>query len=148
MILAAAGALSGCAPGKPPFLLAQVCLGSAAEVTAFKQEVQSIARTERMTHVDNSGPTGRDLKAIQADETANIDTERVIDIDISRPDGVGMSAGNLGLPGFQVAVGFSEGLDPGGAREFASRVINRLKNRWRVEIVPNGRGAFGMRDCF
>jgi hypothetical protein len=52
-----------------------------------------------------------------------------------------MSAGNLGLPGNQIAFGFSEGTDPKEAREFAQRVMNRLSPLGKVQWVPSGRGA-------
>jgi hypothetical protein len=50
--------------------------------------------------------------------------------------GVGVTVSNLGLPGFQVALGFSEGSRPREAQRFAETVIRKLEARWRVQTVP------------
>ena len=70
-----------------------------------------------------------------------------INMGVEGEDGMGLTAGNLSLPGYQVAVGFGDGSDPVRARAFAERVVNRLKTRWDVETVPAGEGAFPLKAC-
>jgi len=60
---------------------------------------------------------------------------------------MGVTAGNLGLPGYEVALGFSEGSSGAEAREFANKVVKRLEQHWQVEIVPAGTGAKPMGGC-
>ena len=56
----------------------------------------------------------------------------------------GLTAANIGLPGYQVAIGFSDGPD---AQAFAKRVIDRLKMQWRVETIPSDKGALPLKSC-
>ena len=61
--------------------------------------------------------------------------------------GMGLTAANLGLPNYQVVVGFSDGPNPVEAHRFADLVIKALEEKWRVEIVPDGRGALPLTNC-
>jgi hypothetical protein len=60
-----------------------------------------------------------------------------------------VTAGNLGLPGYQVALGFSEGSNPSDAHRFAQMVVSKLEEHWHVEIVPDPAksGALPMKNC-
>jgi hypothetical protein len=148
LVFAWASVLSGCAPGKRPFLIAQVCLANAQDVSTFTSELRSIANLEGGRFVDDSENTQRDLHAIG---NANVDkmiSRPVINIGVERGHGVGLMAGNIGL-GNGVAIGFSEGSNPPEARKFAQMVIRKLEERWHVEIVPNPAesGALPMKNC-
>jgi hypothetical protein len=59
----------------------------------------------------------------------------------------GMGAGNVGLPGYQVAMGFAEGSNAVEARDFANRVLTRLRQHRGIEVVPAGAGAGPMAGC-
>ena len=71
----------------------------------------------------------------------------MINIGSEGGDGLGLMAGNVGLPGYQVAIGFSEGRDPAAARQLAARTVQRLKVRWTVKTVPEGHGALPLKNC-
>jgi hypothetical protein len=66
-----------------------------------------------------------------------------------RRDGVGLTVTNLGLPGYQVAVGFSEGSNSVDAHRLAQMVKSKLAEHWHVEDVPNPAtsGAFPIANC-
>jgi hypothetical protein len=96
-----------------------------------------------MNFIDGSAQTKKNLKVTGAPHS----TGPVINMGVEREDGVGLMAGDLDSPDYQVAVGFSEGSDPSEAHEFAGRVVNRLKTRWNVETVPAGKGAFPLKTC-
>jgi hypothetical protein len=59
-------------------------------------------------------------------------------------DGVGFGGGNLGMPDYQVSIGFSEGDDPLRARALVRRVVAILGKRWHVETRL---GAAKMNEC-
>jgi hypothetical protein len=65
----------------------------------------------------------------------------------SQPNGMGVTAINVGLPGYQVALGFSGSSDSSLARRFAEDVTKRLEQHWRVETVPAGSGATPKPGC-
>ncbi|HEX5420686.1 MAG TPA: hypothetical protein VFY39_11865 [Gammaproteobacteria bacterium] len=96
---------------------------------------------------DASKHTESDLKGMDYAGKERTDGSPVVDIDLGRRDGMGVGAGNLGLPGYQVALGFSKGRDEAEARVFASNVIAVLEKHWAVHRVPNGQGAMPMEGC-
>jgi hypothetical protein len=145
-IIAWVGAFCGCGSGKPPFLMAQVCLRNAEDLAAFTREMQVIAQSEGKQLIDRSAATQKEFDTI-GHPVEGARTRPVINMGILLGDGVGLTVGNLGLPGYQVAVGFSEGSKPTDAHRFADAVINGLAQRWRVESVPAGTGAKGMENC-
>jgi len=144
-LVAVATALFGCAQGKRPFLLVQLCFKDDQELADFTHLLQSIAYSERMTYIDNSGPTERDLDTLKAPGRL----APVINISLEGSDGVAsMGVGNLGLPKYQVAVGFSDaGSNRDEAQRFADTVVAQPKTRWHVETVPTGRGALPTPNC-
>ena len=139
-----AGALGGCTQGKRPFLMVQLCFKDDQELADFTRLLESIAYTERMSFIDYSGPTERGLDAIKAKGRF----APVINISVHDDAwGVGLGVGNLGLPKYQVAVGFSEGSKPLEAHRFADNVVSQLRARFHVKTVPEGRGALPIQDC-
>jgi len=108
--------------------------------------MQVIAQSKGKQLIDRSADTQKELNDIgHPGEGAR--TRPVINMGILLGDGVGVTAGNLGMPGYQVAVGFSESSKPANAHRFADAVVKRLAERWRVEPVPAGTGAKGMENC-
>jgi hypothetical protein len=69
----------------------------------------------------------------------------VINIGIDRGARNVMMGGNLGLPTYQVVLGFSG--EPAEDRRFADMLVKQLSTRWQVETVPVGKGAFPMKTC-
>jgi hypothetical protein len=147
VLIAASLLFSGCAQGKHPFLMAQMCLSDQHDVSAFVGELKSIASAEKFDFVDRSNDTERELKTVGYVGSERTGGSRVINVGVLRRDGMGLGAGNLGLPGYQVAIGFSEGSNAAEARNFADRVLMRLRKHWRIELVPAGTGAKPMANC-
>jgi hypothetical protein len=74
--------LAGCAPGKRPFLMVQMCLSNQQGVEELIDELKSIAAAEKLEFIDNSSNAERGLK-----ETGYVGHERtggvrVMDIDL------------------------------------------------------------------
>jgi len=121
--------------GKRPFLIAQVCLQNAEDLSAFTRQMQFIARSEGKTLTDHSANTQSELDMLgQPVEKSRM--RPVVNMGIERRDGSGVLVANLGLPGYQVALGFSEGSNLAAAQKFAQMVVSKLEERWRIEIVP------------
>ena len=140
--LVLASALFGCSEGKRPFLMAQICLRDEQNLSAFTQELRSISQSENMRFVDGSRESERELNALGHEASG-----RLIHMAVESENGVGLTAGNLGLPTYQAVIGFSEGSNPDGARAFAGRVISKISQRWHVETIPSEHGAQPMEDC-
>jgi hypothetical protein len=148
VVLLVGVSISACTPGKRPFMIAQVCLQTAQDVTAFTHELQRIAKSEGARFVDNSENTGKELRAAENPNVDKLVSRRVINMGIERTQRIGLTAGNLGL-GYGVAIGFSEGSNPPEAHKFADRVVSQLGQHWHVEFVPNPAesGALPMANC-
>ena len=139
--------LLACTPGKRPLLMIQLCLNDDQGVSTFMSTMRSIADSEKVKFVDGSAQTQRDLKTIGA-KMDKLDTPgAVINIGFDRGDRNLMMGGNLGLPTYQVALGFSADPNPSEAQRFADTVVKRLGTRWQVETVPAGTGALPMKTC-
>ena len=140
--------LDGCGQGKRPFLIAQVCLRNADDLSAFAREMQSIARSQASRLIDRSAESQKQLETI-GHPFEGARTKPIVNLGVELRDGVGLMVGNLGLPGYQVAVGFSEGSNAPAAHQFAQTVVKKLEEHWHVEIVPDpGKsGALPMRNC-
>lgn len=136
-----------CTPGKRPFQIVQLCLSDEQNLADFKGELQVIAQSEGMQFLDRSEQTKRELQLLAAKGNVETVTEPVINVTVIRKDGLGVGGGNLGLPGYQVAIGFSEGASPTEARRFAQMVIQKLEKQWTVRMVPPGTGAKPLADC-
>jgi hypothetical protein len=147
VVLVVAGT-SGCVPGKRPFLIAQVCLRTAQDVTAFTQELALIAKSEGAILIDDSKNTEKDLRGVGNTNVDKMISRPLINMGIELGHGIGLMAGNLGL-GSGVAIGFSEGSNPTEAHKFADRVVSELGQKWHVEFVPNPAesGALPMANC-
>lgn len=147
VLISLAGMLCSCTPGKPPFLMVQLCLRDEQNLARFTSMVKSIAQSEGMEFIDRSAATEVELRSTDHVLDKLKQNTPIINLGIQGKDGVGMSAGNLGLPDYQVAIGFSEGLKPSEAHRFADTVVESLRQVWHVETVPTGRGAFPLKTC-
>ena len=113
--------LIDCRAGKDPLLMAQLCFSNKEAQSAYVKTLQSIAETEGLQFSDTSGSTQRGLDTIGYVGTERGDGTAVLNIGAVRSDGMGFTAVNLGLPGYQVLMGFAEGSNPREARQFAQR---------------------------
>jgi hypothetical protein len=147
-VLVVGAGTSGCVPGKRPFLIAQVCLRTAQDVTTFTQELELIAKSEGAVFIDASKNTEKDLREGGNTNVDKMISRPLINMGIERGHGIGLMAGNLGLRN-GVAIGFSEGSNPIEAHRFADRVVSKLGQKWHVEFVPNPAesGALPMANC-
>lgn len=139
--------LNGCSPAKEPFLMVQLCLANEQGVESFLSAMRAVAVKNSMEYIDNSGQTQRDLQHIHESNKNVPLNKRVLNVGVRRSDGMGLSAGNLGLPNYQVAVGFAEGSNLAQAHHFADSVVRTLSQLWHIETIPAGRGAFPIKTC-
>ncbi len=139
--------LFGCTNGKPSLLTVELCLNDDQGVSEFMNMMRAIAVAENLKFVDGGAETQRNLKTIGA-KMDKLDTPgAVINIGLDRGDRNLMMGGNLGLPAYEVALGFSADPNPSEAQQFADIVVKRLSTRWQVETVPARTGALPMRTC-
>jgi hypothetical protein len=142
-----ASAVDGCVAGKRPFLTVQVCLKDERGVAEFASMLQSLAHSEHMRFIDHSLETQREMATISHDSHKSGLPTPAIAIDMGRGDGMGVGATNLGLTSYQVALGFSDGLNPLESHRFADAVVSSLQKHWHVEIVVPGTGARSLKAC-
>ena len=91
--------LTGCTPGKRPFLMVQMCLSNAKGIEEFVEELKSVAAAEKLEFVDNSGNAQGELDALSDPNAKRTGGSRMLDLRLTRNDGMGLGAGNVGLPG-------------------------------------------------
>ena len=91
--------LTGCTPGKRPFLMVQMCLSNAKGIEEFVEELKSVAAAEKLEFVDNSGNAQGELDALSDPNVKRTGGSRMLDLRLTRNDGMGIGAGNVGLPG-------------------------------------------------
>ena len=140
-------ALQGCSRAQESFLSVEMCVVDQAGVLQLKNIMRDIARSENLEFIDNSAQQKSDLQAMGADKLLKRDATRAIDLHIEGRQGMGATAGNLGLPSYQVAIGFTEGANPVAGRRLSDRLVKALSQHWHVEVIPKGKGAFPMRSC-
>jgi hypothetical protein len=139
--------LGGCSRAQESFLSVQTCVADQQGVAELKDMMRSTAQSEGLQFIDNSAQQASALKDVGADKALKRDVSRAIDVHIEGKDGLGVTAGNLGLPPYQVALGFTEGADPAKAHRLSDRLVQTLSQRWHVEVVPAGEGAMPMKTC-
>jgi hypothetical protein len=141
------GLLSGCTSGKPAALMVQICLKDDQGVSEFLNLMQSVATSEHMNFVDVSAETQEKLKAIHAKYAKLVTPSSVINVDIESGDRLVVTADNLDLPTYQVAVDFTGGLSPADTQRFVDLLIPQLRAQWQVDAVPVGTHPFAMTSC-
>ena len=135
----------GCAQGERSFLSVQVCLNDRQDLSELRNLIESVANAEHMQFTDRSDETRRELQSIN---NPNVHQAwPTINLGIIGEDGIGLTAGNLGMPPNEIAVGFTGASDLPRARKLANSVVNKLQERWHVETRSEGTAAQGMRKC-
>jgi hypothetical protein len=98
--------LWACTGGKEgPFLIVQLCVQNKGGVAQLINELKAVAESRKMTFADNRAATLRDLENVGYAGRERADGSPVINVDVERDDGLGVGALNVGLPGYQVALG-------------------------------------------
>ena len=147
VLIAIALIATGCSQGKRPFLMVQLCLAGDSDLRLLESELRAIADEDHSQFVDSSGSTKRSLESIGHSNAERTLGSPVVSWDINRKDGSGVGIGNLSLPGYQIALGFSAKADPSESKRFADTVVQRLKTHWQVYVVPDDRGALPLSNC-
>lgn len=110
-------------------------------------ELKAVAASTEMKFIDNSEATKRDLTTVGYVGRDRTDGSPVINVAVKRGDGLSVGAVNVGLPGYQVALGFTESSDRLETQRFVSAIIKRLEKHWEVEKLPTGTGALPQPGC-
>jgi hypothetical protein len=139
--------LSSCGQGKSALFTIQLCVDNDNGVAAFKQLLQSIALEQGMRYIDSSGTTMRELRAVGATRENMHSNGGLLFVGVEGDGGLGLTAGNLGLNIYDVAVGFSAEPSVDAATRFADHVVARLKQSWTLNAVPEGTGALPDPKC-
>ena len=98
VLFAALLSVCGCGTGTRPFLMVQLCLRDAADLKAFVNEVHTAVAAEGLTFIDGSAETAQELKTVGYPNRERADGSPVINIGAEGRDGLGVMAGNTGLP--------------------------------------------------
>jgi len=139
--------LTACSSKDGPFLMVETCVFSDAGVSKFVNEMEHISKEHKMHFIDRSAESGREVAALNYSGVERSRGGRVVNVSAVGSDGLSFGATNLGLPHYQIVVGFSEGSDPSKAREFAGEAIRRFQQHWMMKRVPSGAGGRPMSNC-
>ncbi len=116
-------------------------------MSQFLGVMREVAKAESLKFADGSAKTGVELKTIGADNYLKRNPALTINVGIEGDGGMGVTADNLGLPPYQVALGFTAGSDAIKAHQLSDRLVKALSQQWRVETVPQGQGVSPMSSC-
>lgn len=136
-----------CSGPQREFLAVQVCLVDERGEADFVQIMREVAHQEGLRFLDNSAATEDYLRDVRDKGQVKLEHIPTINVGIEGEKGLGVTAGNLGLPRNQVALGFTAGTDATKARRLSDRLVRALSKRWRIEKVPPKKGAFPMNNC-
>jgi len=137
-------ALSSCGEERRLVPLVQLCLQNESGLQAFSTELRQFSETEGMTFVDDGAAAARDLSIIDPEQHAHDEAGPNIRLSL-RGHRELITASNLGLRGYQVAMGLSYA--PGSGNERSTRLMRRLARRWQIIRVPDGMGAKPLENC-
>jgi hypothetical protein len=145
---AAVATLNGCSSTEFPFLTVQTCIeDDRAFVAAFPSKIASVAAQYGLTVFDDSAEAERQLEDIKASGDVKGSVSQTINLGLYRGDRVKVMIGNLGLSRHEVLISFFGDAGDKADRDLSGAVVAALKQRWPVETVPAGKGAFPMESC-
>lgn len=127
--------------------MVQMCVQDERGVGKFIDQMRRVAESEGMKFIDNSERTQVEIEKAKNSVMQLRTNGRAINLAIEGDSGLGMTAGNLGLPRYQIVIGFSAGVDSLVSRGFSAKVIEVLSSLWLVEELDNSQGAKPMRGC-
>lgn len=147
LIVVIAVCFAGCSGAQRTFEQVQLCVRDERGVAELKNVMQAVALSQNFQFLDNSAPQANVLKNIGADRALKRDVSHAIDLHVEGESGLGVTAGNLGLPPYQVGVGFTAGSNAVKARQLANNLISSLSQHWNVQRVPSSQGILPMKGC-
>jgi hypothetical protein len=109
--------------------------------------MRQVAKSNGMEFADTSSRSQEGLSKIDRTQARIEARRRAVNIGTLGGRSFGFGAGNLGLPGYQVAIGFTAGADPKAAHMFAAETVNLLRKTWQVETQSGETGAHGIAHC-
>lgn len=142
LLSGAAFSMSGCtnAPAQPSQMV-QLCVRDDSDTDSLIAVIEEVARRNKMTFVDRSRQSHQELIRL------GNPGYRVINVSASRPNGLGIAAGNLGLGPNEMAIGVASGPSTAEADTLVQALMNGLKDKWEVRKVPAGQGAMPSEEC-
>lgn len=145
--------LASCGGGEVSFLQGQFCVHDARGLAQLTAELRAVAAEEAMTLEDGSAETDRNLRILEqrlppaARSRDRVGGSSAYSVALYGTDGTVVHASNLGLPGYEVRVGFLRGKDAARSEALAERILHRLERTWQVHRVPEGVGAIPRGGC-
>jgi hypothetical protein len=122
--------------------MVQLCLHGEQDIDPMMDLLEQAASEHGLKFVDRSAASQLELSRLRKDPGY-----RVISLSASRPDGLGLAAGNLSLGAKEMAIGFTHGANAAESAAFVRGVIDRLDAKWVVRPVAQGQGAMKSADC-
>jgi hypothetical protein len=148
-------ALGACTSSDVPLFTLQVCLGDEDSRGVFVDLLKSHARDEKLDFRDISSE--KQIEINHVSKKLNTATGKALIQPIEHLIFIGLErepanseevfATNLGLPDNEPVVYFSAGRNVVRARRSADSLARELRNRWPVQVVPQGTGAKAMTEC-
>jgi len=146
--LVATSVLIGCSGGRRPVVQIQFCVEDERGMSLLKNVLRKSAADAGLPYIDYSTKRIPQLKATGASLAFLRKPEDYFEAWATHESDAGFSAGNLGLSSFEVSIGFNGGGDNGAeARSLAKNVISDLSKHWRIDLVPENRGALPTDRC-
>ncbi len=140
------GALIGCTTNKGhAFKQVELCVQNEDGVRAFKNTLKGIASSKSMSYIDGATSFSESINDIRGKDS--VDSKDVIYIGVEGKDGLGLTAGNLGLAKYQIAIGYTAGRSESEALQFERDVNSKLIENWDVKEIPDGSSALPDRSC-
>jgi hypothetical protein len=139
--------LSNCSGAKESFLTVEMCVVNDAGINQLRKILEITARKEHLQFVDNTADAQHDMTVTSQTNRDLVEAHRLFHVAVQRSDGMGVTATNLGLPKYQVVLGFTDGADHGTAKAFADRMVMVLASQWKITTIPPRKGATPMRNC-
>jgi len=122
--------------------MVQFCVNSEADMASLGGMIQETAPSSGMRFRDNGPAHDRGTKTIGVHPGYSVFSYSAI-----RPDGLWLSASNLGLSSREAAVGFVPGADLEESEAIFDGFVKLLSTKWRVRDVPEERGALRSLEC-
>jgi hypothetical protein len=125
----------------------ELCVRNDQGLADFVDIMRSIAVSEHMMFVDGGAQTQQELRVVGS-KFEKLDTPgSVLNFGLERGNDPVIMGDNLGLPQYQIVLGFSGNAEPAEMHRLANVVEQRLGELWQVITVPDGTGALPMNTC-
>ena len=120
----------------------QVCLDGESEDEDLVLIIKRLAQANRMNIHDRSKQSNRELTNL-----GQHPGYRIVNISASRPDGLGVAVGNLGLSEKEFAIGITQGSDREETDRLTRALEDAIPTNWNPQNVPAGQGAKSSSTC-